>query len=50
MKRELKKLIEKKTPYKVLCVYEPEVDKRCEPQVMTIEVLVKEKKIKSIKL
>lgn len=43
MKRELKKLIEKKTPYKVLCVYNPEVDKRCEPQVMTIEVLVENK-------
>jgi hypothetical protein len=43
MKRELKKLIEKKTPYKVLCVYEPEVDNRCEPQVITIEVLVEKK-------
>ena len=39
MKRELKKLIEKNTPYKVLSIFDPEKDERCEPCVMTIEIL-----------
>lgn len=50
MKRKVKKLInevktvvEANTPYKVLAVFEPEVDSNCEPQVMTIEILVKKK-------
>ena len=43
MEEEIKLVVEKNTPYKVLAVFEPEVDSNCEPQVMTIEILVENK-------
>lgn len=43
LRKEVKAVVEKNTEYKVLAVFEPEVDSNCEPQVMTIEILVKKK-------